>query len=39
LVKSRHSLRLEGAKLMTNGQTAEVIDTAKSDLKYLKELL
>ncbi len=27
------------AKLMINGKTAEVIDIAKSDLKYLKELL
>ncbi len=27
------------AKLMLNGKTAEVIQTAKSDLKYLKELL
>jgi len=27
------------AKLMMNGNTAEIIDTAKSDIKYLKELL
>jgi pyruvate dehydrogenase (quinone) len=27
------------AKLMLNGKSAEIIDTAKSDLKYLKELL
>jgi pyruvate dehydrogenase (quinone) len=27
------------AKLMINGQTAEVINTAKADFKYLKELL
>jgi pyruvate dehydrogenase (quinone) len=26
-------------KMMLNGKTAEIIDTAKSDLKYLKELL
>jgi pyruvate dehydrogenase (quinone) len=27
------------AKMMMNGKTAEIIDTAKSDLKYLRELL
>ncbi len=27
------------AKLMLNGQSAEIIDTAKSNLKYLKEVL
>jgi len=27
------------AKLMLNGKSAEIIETAKSDLKYLKELL
>jgi pyruvate dehydrogenase (quinone) len=27
------------AKLMLNGKTAEIIDTAKTDLKYLKELI
>jgi hypothetical protein len=26
-------------KLMSNDKTAEIIDTATSDLKYLKELL
>lgn len=26
------------ARLMINGKTAEIIDTIKSDLKYLKEL-
>ncbi|HCV81537.1 MAG TPA: ubiquinone-dependent pyruvate dehydrogenase, partial [Zunongwangia profunda] len=25
-------------KMMLNGRTAEVIDTAKSDMKYLKEI-
>ncbi len=27
------------AKMMVNGKTAEIIDTAKSDIKYLRELL
>jgi pyruvate dehydrogenase (quinone) len=27
------------AKLMLNGRSAEIIETTKSELKYLKELL